>query len=134
MRAALLTGVASVLMVGTALAGPLERPAGFPTVSAGPAIPSAFARPTFGTPFHGYGGYRIGKDGQFHGYGVFARTARTSPRSGAPGPSARLDRGFALTPPTPSPVAAQGEVLASSILANQYAPAYGVLNIGYPGY
>ncbi len=127
MRAAMLTGVFAILAAGPALAGPVAAPAGFPTVSAGPAIPSPYARTSFGTPFQGYGGYRIGKDGKFHGYGVFAQRARAGNSNRQPqGPGPSASNGLA-----PS---VGGEVLASSILANQYAPAYGVLNIGYPGY
>lgn len=123
---------ATLILLGgsaSALAGPQERPPGFPTVSAGPALPQAQLAPTPGyqTPFFGYGGYRKGADGRFHGYGYYG-----------PRRSAALRKGGA---PTPGPVglgagpegvlAANGEVLASSILANQYGPTYGVLNVGY---
>jgi hypothetical protein len=89
-------------------------------------VASPYGQATFGTPFKGYGGYRIGQDGQFHGYGVFGRKAEPRREAHLPGRNlAAPTTGFA------PPIAAQGEVLASSILANQYAPAYGVLNIGY---
>lgn len=129
MRNALIATAAMLAGVVSAQAAPQAAPPGLPTVSAGPAV----VQPTFGYGFpshyRGYGGYRVGSDGRFHGYGVYGPrrdtgAAQARPSAQAADPAAARNSAIALN----------GEVLASSIIANQYAPLYGVLNVGYGGY
>lgn len=130
MRKALIAAVAVLAGVVSAEAAPQSAPPGLPTVSAGPAV----VQPTFGFGFpshyRGYGGYRVGSDGRFHGYGVYGPRRDAAATQARPGAAQPYDPAAARN----SAVSLNGEVLASSIVANQYAPLYGVLNVGYGPY
>ncbi len=111
--------LAALVVAGaaSAQAGPL------PTISAGPPAVNPYAASGLQAPYRGYAGYRLGLDGRFHGYGLYAprRTAASAPPVEA---TAARDRAVGYT----------GDVLAAAIVANHYAPLYGVLNVGYGPY